>query len=54
MTDVRKNNITLRQIWHLVTSGDLNIDLREKNDANTSKVLIQSDRVPFSVPFYPS
>ena len=30
MAHFRKYNMTLCQIWYLVTSGDLNIDLSEK------------------------
>ena len=38
MKHFRRNNMTLRQIWPLVTSGDLNIDLREKMTEVLSKV----------------
>ena len=55
MAHFRKNNIELRQIWPLVTSGNINIDLSEKKTTETiSNVLIQSNRTLFSAPFYPS
>ena len=54
MTHFRKNNMTLRQNWHLMTSGDLNIDLSEKMTETLSIVLIQSNGALFSTPFYPS
>ena len=50
----RKNNVTLRQNWHLVTSGDLNIELGEKMTETLSIVLVQSNGTRFSAPFYPS
>ena len=50
MTRFRKNNMTLRQNWALVTSGDLNIDLSEKMTKTFSIVLIRRNRTFFPRP----
>ena len=51
MARVWRNNMTLGQIWPLVTSGELNIDLSEKNDWNTFKSTHEGQSNAFSRAF---